>query len=343
MGSYNSKNNKTPTNNPQKRKKHYRLRYDRIIAVAVLLVVLIVILVSCIGSCSDGDEKKSIETMTSNSEQVSENDNPPDDTYSETIPPETTQNPDFNTVSIEYSEMNKGDLVLVNKSYEYKFTEDLNIVDVYSNRNDYYTVRDMEVLLESNVISQLNTMMEAYAAANNNTDIRVIEGYRSKEQQDDKVSEKRTDIAGGYSEYNTARTFDLASFPPEGNSYYLLNEGVYSWIYSNAQNYGFILRYPTGKELITDVSSSTYTFRYVGIPHAIYITQNNITLEEYIETVKSYNKDTPLKVTDGNRNYDIYYIPANANNVTEVPVPSDKTYSISGNNVDGFIVTVTLN
>ena len=81
----------------------------------------------------------------------------------------------------------------------------------------------------------------------------------------------------------------------------------------------------------------------MGVPHAIYIAQNNLTLEEYIENIKSYNKDKPLKVTDGTKNYDIYYVPANVNNVTEVPVPSDKTYTISGNNIDGFIVTVTLN
>ena len=57
----------------------------------------------------------------------------------------------------------------------------------------------------------------------------------------------------------------------------------------------------------------------------------------------SNNKNNLLKVNDGTKNYDIYYVPANVNNVTEVPVPTDKTYTISGNNIDGFIVTVTLN
>ncbi|MDD7185523.1 MAG: D-alanyl-D-alanine carboxypeptidase family protein [Oscillospiraceae bacterium] len=327
------------------RKGKKKLRYDRVIAVGVLFIILIVLLVSCIGSCSDKNEESSVvissQPVQTATEESSQTDNTEPASITTTEP--VTENSDFTVQKLEYSEINKGDLVLVNKTYEYKFTEDLNIVDVYSNRNDYYTVKDMEVSLESSVINQLNAMMEAYYKANNNTDIRVIEAYRSKEEQDKQVSGNKTDVTGGYSDYNTARSFALGSFPKDGTSYYLLDEGVYSWIYDNMQNYGFILRYPVSKDLITGMPSSTYRFRYVGVPHAIYIAQNNLTLEEYIENIKSYNKDKPLKVTDGTKNYDIYYVPANVNNVTEVPVPSDKTYTISGNNIDGFIVTVTLN
>ncbi|MDY4413972.1 MAG: D-alanyl-D-alanine carboxypeptidase family protein [Ruminococcus sp.] len=327
------------------RKGKKKLRYDRVIAVGVLFIILIVLLVPCIGSCSDKNEESSVvissQPVQTATEESSQTDNTEPASITTTEP--VTENSDFTVQKLEYSEINKGDLVLVNKTYEYKFTEDLNIVDVYSNRNDYYTVKDMEVSLESSVINQLNAMMEAYYKANNNTDIRVIEAYRSKEEQDKQVSGNKTDVTGGYSDYNTARSFALGSFPKDGTSYYLLDEGVYSWIYDNMQNYGFILRYPVSKDLITGMPSSTYRFRYVGVPHAIYIAQNNLTLEEYIENIKSYNKDKPLKVTDGTKNYDIYYVPANVNNVTEVPVPSDKTYTISGNNIDGFIVTVTLN
>lgn len=328
-----------------KGKKKRKLRYDRIIAVGVLFIILIVMLVSCIGSCSDKNDESSDAISSQPVQTATEESSQPDNTEpTEAVLTEpVTENPDFTFQKLEYSEINKGDLVLVNKTYEYKFTEDLNIIDIYSNRNDYYTVKDMEVSLESSVINHLNDMMEDYYKANNNTDIRVIEAYRSKEEQDKQVSGNKTDVTGGYSDYNTARSFALGSFPADGTSYYLLDEGVYSWIYDNMQNYGFILRYPVSKDLITGMTSSTYKFRYVGVPHAIYIAQNNLTLEEYIENIKSYNKDKPLKVTDGTKNYDIYYVPANVNNVTEVPVPTDKTYTISGNNTDGFIVTVTLN
>ena len=69
--------------------------------------------------------------------------------------------------------------------------------------------------------------------------------------------------------------------------------------------------------------------------------ENNLCLEEYIEAIKSYNHTNTLKVMVGTEQYEAYYVAANVNNVTEVPVPSNKTYTVSGNNVDGFIVTVS--
>ena len=327
------------------KKKRYKLRYDRIIAVGVVFIIIIVMLVSCIGSCSDKNNESSSEISSESVQTQTENTSlPVSEITSETSATQpATENSGYTVQKLEYSDISKGDLVLVNKTYEYKFTEDLDIVDIYSHKNEYYTVKDMEVSLESNVINQLNAMMEAFHKEKNNTDIRVIDAYRSKEEQDKQVSGNKTDVTGGYSDYNTARSFALGSFPADGTSYYLLDEGDYSWIYDNMQNYGFILRYPVSKDLITGIPSSTYRFRYVGVPHAIYMAQNNLTLEEYIENIKSYNKDTPLKVTDGTKSYNIYYVSANENSVTEVPVPSDKTYTISGNNTDGFIVTVTLN
>ena len=71
--------------------------------------------------------------------------------------------------------------------------------------------------------------------------------------------------------------------------------------------------------------------------------QNNYSLEEYINELKSHTNESPVEVTVGNKLYQIYYAPANPTGDTEVPVPSNKTYTVSGNNVDGFIVTVSMN
>lgn len=346
--------NRGNRNSRNRKKQRYRLRYDRLIAVIVVFAVLIVILVSCVSSCSDKkDNKKENSSQSSvidntvssgNVQTTQPNGTPAPDGQQGTQPPVVQSNITFTNISVDYAEINKGDLVLVNKTYEYKFTEELSIVDVFSNRNDYYTVSDKTVFLESNAIYQLNSMMEAFSTSNGqNTDLRIIGGYRTKEDQDERATANRTDIAGGYSDYHTARSVDIATFPADGSSsYYLMNEGIYSWIFENAAKYGFIQRYPEGKDNITGVEARSYTFRYVGVPHAVYISQNGISLEEYIDTVKTYTKDAPLKVTDGVRNYEVYYVAANANNVTEVPVPSNQTYTISGNNVDGFIITISL-
>ena len=54
------------------------------------------------------------------------------------------------------------------------------------------------------------------------------------------------------------------------------------WLSSNAYRFGFILRYPEGKESITGYNYEPWHVRYVGKDVAKYIYDNNITLEEYL-------------------------------------------------------------
>ena len=50
-----------------------------------------------------------------------------------------------------------------------------------------------------------------------------------------------------------------------------------------------------------------------------------------------------LEVTNGSTTYGVYYVAANQNGQTKLTVPASGTpYEVSGNNKDGFIVTVTL-
>ena len=56
----------------------------------------------------------------------------------------------------------------------------------------------------------------------------------------------------------------------------------FDWMKNNAHKYGFILRYPKGKEYITRFKYEPWHYRYVGIDVATYIYENNLTLEEYL-------------------------------------------------------------
>jgi D-alanyl-D-alanine carboxypeptidase len=58
----------------------------------------------------------------------------------------------------------------------------------------------------------------------------------------------------------------------------------YSWLSDNAHEYGFIIRYPEGKENITGFEFEPWHFRYVGKEAAKVIHDKNITLEEYYAT-----------------------------------------------------------
>ena len=60
------------------------------------------------------------------------------------------------------------------------------------------------------------------------------------------------------------------------------NEEVYNWLAENAWRYGFILRYPKGKEDITGIDYEPWHYRYVGKEVAKEIYEEGITLEEYV-------------------------------------------------------------
>ena len=54
------------------------------------------------------------------------------------------------------------------------------------------------------------------------------------------------------------------------------------WMAEHCAEYGFILRYPKGKQDVTGIIFEPWHFRYVGVEIATYIMENNLTLEEYL-------------------------------------------------------------
>lgn len=121
------------------------------------------------------------------------------------------------------------------------------------------------------------------------------------------------------------------------------------WIFKNCHKYGFVLRYPEEKQSITQVGTSvtgydyTEAIRYVGVAHATYMKNNNLCLEEYVQRLQSHPIDAQLQIdgADG-KLYTVYYVPSATTDLTQLKIPSNYSYEISGDNIGGFIVTVNL-
>ena len=62
------------------------------------------------------------------------------------------------------------------------------------------------------------------------------------------------------------------------------NTKAYSWLQENASKYGFILRYSKDKEEITGVKYEPWHWRYVGQEHAEKMKEQNLCLEEYVNS-----------------------------------------------------------
>ena len=126
----------------------------------------------------------------------------------------------------------------------------------------------------------------------------VGEGYRSHEQQkqmmQDKIDAYRAEgyskvvakhqakkyvAKPGYSEHELGIALDINASADSETTH----DEVYQWLYNNAYKYGFILRYPEGKEDITGIDYEPWHYRYVGKEAALEIYESGLTLEEYLE------------------------------------------------------------
>ena len=61
----------------------------------------------------------------------------------------------------------------------------------------------------------------------------------------------------------------------------------FKWLQKNAENYGFVLRYPKDKENITKIAYESWHWRYVGEEHAKAMNEKNMCLEEYVEYLQN--------------------------------------------------------
>ena len=62
---------------------------------------------------------------------------------------------------------------------------------------------------------------------------------------------------------------------------------AFKWLKQHAEDYGFILRYPSDKEDITKIAYESWHWRYVGTDHAKKMNELNMCLEEYIEYLQN--------------------------------------------------------
>ncbi len=117
----------------------------------------------------------------------------------------------------------------------------------------------------------------------------VVSAYRSYEYQKNLyqhyVKTKGIEYADhcsarpGHSEHQTGLSFDIMGSNKDYNLFEKSKE--FEWMSANAYKYGFILRYPKGKEHITGFKYEPWHYRYVGKTTAEKIFFKNLSLEEY--------------------------------------------------------------
>lgn len=266
----------------------------------------------------------------------------PDDDVQDYIPEVHIDMDMYVPVEMSYENVSKGELALVSKSHKSTFPdiEDELITFPYRTERTYRVTDYFELKLYESAVEAIENMLGDFYNETDCHDVTISSGYRNEEKQNELIQTGYTKDEAGSSEHHTGYAFDFKVVTDDMKISNLENKDIFSWIYENCYRYGIVQRYTEDKAYVTDMLARSYHFRYVGIPHAYYMHENNLCLEEYIELLQDYSFDKKhLEINTGRSLYEVYYVKAQEG-TTSVYVPKNSEYSVSGNNIDGFIVTV---
>lgn len=255
----------TTTSKVAQKRKINKKKLIIVIAIFILIIFLIV--------RSTKTTKTSAETTTNQTNNISENTNQQNE--------QPEQQPE------EKPEKQITDWRLVLANYDNILPEDftVEVANIDSTRQ-----------FDSRAIGYLNQMMNDMRK-DGITNVWVQSAYRSVERQKElydnsiqkylkqgKTQEEAIALTDEYinkpgsSDHNLGLAVD---FNNVDNSFAKLKG--YQWLLENAENYGFILRYPEDKEDITKIAYESWHWRYVGEENAKKMNELHMCLEEYVE------------------------------------------------------------
>lgn len=181
------------------------------------------------------------------------------------------------------ADTSKGNLLLVNKFYRLnaEYTPE-NLTNV----SNWYCYGENKITKEA-----YESFIKMYdSAQENNIKLIINSSYRDYKAQENTYNNLKTAYGSskadkqaarpGHSEHETGLAFDI--FSPGNTSTGNFEESdAYKWLKENAQEFGFIERYPKEKEYLTGYSFESWHWRYVGVEVASQIKEEQITFDEY--------------------------------------------------------------
>ncbi len=255
-------------------------------ALLAILIALLAVIVAIIKNSANSDNNSSDTTYVSG-EQSSEI-----GTSNSSEKDESKPNPDlpdtFVTPTGVSLDANFGRLLLINGVHALPDDYDTNVREYLVEIDDQYRNNDYVTQIHKDVYPYITAMVAAAQA--DGVNLQVWSPFRSYAIQNDLFQKQVARVGGdeakaatvvarpGTSEHNTGlcADFNMASDAFESTP-------MYNWMCENAENYGFILRYPKEKQDVTGVIYESWHWRFVGINNAKEINELGVTLEEFIE------------------------------------------------------------
>ena len=186
-------------------------------------------------------------------------------------------------------------LVLVNKQHPIPDDYELKLGSIKTSRGsmkcDRRIIADLEKMIEDARKDGINLVIcSPYRPSTRqkylfNKKVKVYVKSGNSYMDSYYLSAQAVNIPGS-SEHEIGLALDIVS-----DRYSGLNEGFVDtdagkWLAKHCMEYGFVLRYPKGKESITGIEYEPWHFRYVGKEAAEYMSSENICLEEFKEQIR---------------------------------------------------------
>ena len=278
----------------EKRKKAIIRRRIFIALVAMLLAVVIALVAVIVAIIKNGKTQggnpSSITTSDTSSIVSVSSDTDISSTNSTDSKADTPSEPQtvITPTGVEL-DANFGRLLLINGQNPLPDDYDTNVREYLVEIDPQYRNNNYVTKIHKDVYPYITAMVAAAQA--DGVNLKVWSPFRSYADQRVLFENQVNRVGGdealaatvvarpGTSEHNTGlcADFNMADDAFE-------NTKMYTWMRENAENYGFILRYPKEKGNITGVIYESWHWRFVGINNAKEINRLGVTLEEYIET-----------------------------------------------------------
>ena len=273
------------------KKKKKRIKLARVIICILILTLIIRMVVKLIGDKSTENTVEVSGNVSTNQNEIINSINDVENEITESInnvQNEITEPIDNseNKIPEPIVESELGwELTLVNSNNPISDNYELTLVSIDEYRKfDSRAIKKLQNMLNDiwkNGITNI-WVQSAYRSVDEQTKIynEQVEYYKSqgKTEEEAKKLTERIINKPGYSEHNLGLAVDFnyvdSSFE---------NANAFKWLKDNAENYGFVLRYPKEKEDITQVTYEPWHWRYVGEENAKKMNELGLCLEEYVE------------------------------------------------------------
>ena len=255
-----------------------------VLSVAALFLVVIFLVVLCTDPLGNNGCGPSESMMTSGDapetadSDVSQSNDASSDTAADTSDQTSGSTADNTTTSSDWR------LLLVNSTHPLADDYSVDLTELRNGQSvDTRILSDLQEMFDAARSEDIYPIVsDAYRTREDQQTFMddVIQNYEDEGYSSEEASSQAEQVIAnpGTSQHETGLAIDIAG----DDDYDQDTDSVLEWMNSNAYKYGFILRYPSGKESVTGAEAENDHYRYVGKEAAKVIHDQGICLEEYL-------------------------------------------------------------